>query len=180
MGRFESLNISWPPAGWSQFSAVTASAGQSVAKDIGKARILGLQYHIESIPLFRQDAKIYAHDITIQGWEYSILNESREYPVLSFSLMDRFDCTMPRECFVTDIRAYDTLLPHTRRTAARAVGAALFLLRQIAEGAVPDVDRVLRSHRLHPAQTSLYAQDRKLEPDLRRAFEKGAPLAGGL
>ena len=173
MGRFESINILWPPSGWSQFAAVTASSGQAVAKDIGKARIFGLQYFIESMPLFKNDTKIFRHDISIHGWEYSILNESTEYPVLSFSLMDRFDLSLPRECFVTDIRSYDSAIPHTRRSANRAVSAALFFIRQIASGGVPDINRALRIYKLHPSQSFLYRDDRTLEPDLKRAFEHG-------
>jgi hypothetical protein len=109
----------------------------------------------------------------IDGWEYSILNESTEYPVLSFSLLDKFDAGLPRECFITDLRCYDTPIPHTRRSANRAVSAALFMLRQIASGQVPDVNRLLRIYRLHPSQTFMYRNDRALDTDLRRAFADG-------
>ncbi|PZQ49161.1 MAG: hypothetical protein DI551_00475 [Micavibrio aeruginosavorus] len=170
MSRFESTQIVWPPKGWSQFSSVLSSSGQSLAKDIGKSRIYGLQYRIDSVPLFKNDAKIFQHDIRIDGWEYSILNESIEYPVLSFSLLDRFDLSLPRECFVTDIRSYASHVPHTRRSANRAVSAALFFIRQITSGGVPDINRVLRIYKLHPNQAFLYRNDRMLEPDLKRAF----------
>lgn len=176
MGRFESINILWPPSGWSQFASIEASSGQAVAKDIGKARIYGLQYLIESMPLFKNDTKLFRHDISIFGWEYSIQNESTEYPVLTFSLMDRFDPALPREYFVTDIRSYDTLVPHTRRSATRAVSAALFFIRQITGGGVPDVNRALRSYKLHPAQNFLYRDDKLLEPDIRRAFKDGLSM----
>lgn len=173
MGRFENKGISWPPPGWSQLSTIQSSSGQSLAKDIRKARIFGLQYNIESMPLLKNEMKLFRHDFNITGWEYSILNESTEYPVLSFSLFDRFDQTLPRECFITDIRTYDTLIPHTQISATRAVSASLFLIRQIAGGTVPDVNRVLRTYKLHPNQAFLYRRDRTLETDLKRAFENG-------
>lgn len=173
MGRFESTHIVWPPKGWGQFARVQASSGQSLAKDIGRARIFGLQYTIESIPLFKDNEKFFRHDIRIIGWEYSILNESTEYPVLSCSVMDKFDESLPQECFITDIRSYDTSVPHTRRSANKAVSAALFLIRQIEGGNVPDVNRVLRTYKIHPNQTFLYRNDRLLEPDLRHAFMSG-------
>ncbi|MFA5593071.1 MAG: hypothetical protein WC989_07140 [Micavibrio sp.] len=180
MGRFESINILWPPAGWSQLAAIEASSGQAVSKNILKARIFGLQYSIDSVPLFKDDTKLFRHDIAVTGWEYSILNESTEYPVLSLSVMDRFDCGLPRECFVTDIRSYDTATPHTRRSANRAVSAALFLIKQIAGGNVPDVNRVLRIYKLHPAQAIMYRDERPLEYDLRRVFmEKQSVVKGG-
>lgn len=176
MGRFESMNMLWPPAGWGQFGDIQSSSGQAVAKDIGKARIFGLQYHIDSTPLFRNDEKLFRHDIHIDGWEYSILNESIEYPVLSFSLLDKFDPDLPKECFIADIRSYSSHIPHTRRSANRAVSAALFFIRQIANGSVPDVNRVLRIYKLHPNQAFLYRNDRVHENDLKRAFDDG--LAG--
>lgn len=175
MGRFESTNILWPPAGWAQFGTIQASAGQAVAKDISKARIYGLQYRIESVPLFKNDTKLFCHDVQIDGWEYSILNESIEYPVLSFSLMDRFDLSLPRECFVTDIRSYSSAIPHTRRSANRAVSAALFFIRQVMSSSVPDVNRALRIYKLHPAQAFLYRNEQPLEHDLKGAFESGRP-----
>ena len=170
MGRLEHMSIIWPPAGWPQFSAVEASSGQALAKDIGKAKIFGLQYQIDSVPLFKNETRLFRHDVRIDGWEYSILNESIEYPVLSFSLMDKFDLLLPRECFITDIRTYASAIPHTRRSANRAVSAALFLIKQIAAGAVPDINRVLRIYKLHPNQAFLYRNDQTLEPDLKRAF----------
>lgn len=168
--RFESTHIVWPPAGWNQFSTVRASSGQAVAKDISKARIYGLQYQIDSVPLFKNDTKLFRHDIQITGWEYSILNESTEYPVLSLSLLDRFDMALPRECFITNIETYATPIPHTRRSATRAVSAALFFIKQISQGGVPDINRVLRIYKLHPTQAFLYRDDHMLGSDLKQAF----------
>lgn len=174
MGRFESMNaIVWPPIGWSQFSQVSASSGRAVAKDILKAKIYGLNFNIDSVPLFKMDTKLMRHDVSIDGWDYSILNESAEYPVLTFSIYDRFDLQLPKECFVTDIRSYDTPIPHTQRSVNRAVSAAIFLIRQIENGNVPDVNRVLRTYRLHPNQAFLYRKDVMQERDLKGAFDAG-------
>jgi hypothetical protein len=172
MGRFEYMPNNWPPKGWNQFATVPASSGQAVAKDIAKAKIYGLQYSIESVPLFKMDTKLFRHDVCITGWDYSILNESSEYPVLSFSLLDRFDLSLEKECFVTDIRSYSALIPHTRRSANRAVSAAIFMINQIVEGNVPDVNRVLRIYKMHPNQAFLYRNDRGLDPDLKGAFDQ--------
>ena len=177
MGRFESINILWPPVGWKQFSVIEMSSGQSIAKDIAKARIFGLQYSIESVPLFKKNEKFFRHNIEIQGWEYSILNESIEYPVLSFAVMDRFDPELPVECFVSDIRSYATVMPHTKRSAQRAVSAGLFMIKQIAAGQVPDVARVLQIYKLHPTQSFLYRKDRSMEIDLKNAFARGLTQA---
>ena len=174
MGRFESMTaIVWPPVGWPQFSQVTSSSGRAVAKDIPKAKIFGLNYSIDSVPLFKMDTKLMRHDVAIDGWEYSILNESIEYPVLSFSLYDRFDLQLAKECFVTDIRSYATPIPHTKRSVSRAISAAIFIIRQIENGNVPDINRVLRTYRLHPNQAFMYRKDILQEQDLKRAFSNG-------
>jgi hypothetical protein len=176
MGRFESMNIHWPPVGWPQFAEVNDSSGRAVAKDISKARIFGLQYSIESVPLFKMDTKLFRHDISIDGWQYTILNESIEYPVLTFSVYDRFDLQQTKESFVTDIRSYSTEIPHTRRSVNRAVSAAIFLIRQINLGSVPDVNRVMRTYKLHPNQAFLYREDPQAGAKLKGAFEAGNGL----
>lgn len=169
MSSFES-SLLWPPKGWPQFSQVDKAFGQAVAKSISSARIYGLQYKIETVPLVRDNARLLCHHVSIDGWEYSILNESSEYPVLSFTITDRFDETQPQECFLSDIRTYASSIPHTRRSANRALAAALFFIHQIDQGHVPDVNRVLRVYRLHPAQAFLYKKDKPLSLNLQKAF----------
>lgn len=172
-GCFETANILWPPKGWNQFSVIKSCAGQAIGKDIGKARIYGLHYSIESSPVLKDNRKIFNHHIVLTGWEYSILNESIEYPVLSFSLMDRFAPDLPIEHFLSDIRTYDSLIPTTKRSGARALRAALFLMKQVADGMVPDVNRVLRTYKLHPTQAFLYRGDSSQMVNLGHAFERG-------
>lgn len=171
MGLFKSAHALWPPTGWNQFASIGSATGRAVAKDTGTARIFGLHYQIDSVPLFNGGTKFFRHDFKIEGWEYSIPNDSSEYPVLSFSLLDRFDLELPRECFVMDIRSYGSFVPHTRRSAMRTVGAALFLVRQINQDQVPDLDRVLRIYRLHPSQIFQYRSDR---PQASRSYQAAA------
>lgn len=172
MGSLESL-ITWPPTGWKQFKDIQPSLCQSLAKNPSKGKIYGLQYKIETVPLFKDEKKYLRYDVLIDGWEYSILNESIEYPVLSFTLLDCFDDNLPQECYITDIRSYSSLIPHTKKSAARAVSAGIFLMKQISNGFVPDVNRVLQVYKLHPTQSFLYSREKKLEFDLQAAFDKG-------
>jgi hypothetical protein len=177
MSSVESSPV-WPPKGWAQLAKIKSCNGQSVSKDIARTRIIGLQYKIDTVPLFKGCTKFLNHHISIDGWEYSILNESIEYPVLSFSLMDRFDDTMPAEYFITDIRAYATPVPHTKRSAMRAVTTAIFLMDQIGLGQVPAVDHVLKSNRLHPAQIALYRSEQALDISLQKAFDREVKRQG--
>lgn len=170
MSSFDHIPV-WPPKGWAQFAAITISHAQAVAKDVSKGRIYGLQYRIESVPLFKGETKYLRHHVTIEGWEYSILNESIEYPVLSFSLLDKFDDALPQENFIADIQSHSSLIPHTKRSANRAVSAALFMIDQISKGQVPDATRVLRSFKVHPSQAFLYRSEKPVCLNLQKAFE---------
>lgn len=58
--------------------------------------------------------------------------------------------------FSVPVRAVESLkilarpIPVTERVAMRAVNAAWFFLNQISAAQVPDSDRVLELHRIHP------------------------------
>ncbi len=176
MGHLEHSST-WPPLGWREFAGIDKPFCQALAKDPARGKIFGLQYKIETIPLFKNEQKYLRHDVLIDGWEYSILNDSIEYPVLSFTLHDHFDENLPKESYITDIRSYSSSIPHTKKSANRAISAGLFLMKQIDAGFVPDVNRVLRVYKLHPNQAFLYASKKPVSPDLRRAFYQGNGIA---
>jgi hypothetical protein len=138
----------WPPRGWKQLGNISRPEGQAIAKDIKTARIYGLSYTIRTDRIFdgRQDVNRYG--VSLDAWEYSILNESKEYPVLSFDLTDRLDLLKPREHYISGIKVLARPIRDDRMTARRAMTAAVFLIRQIELGLVPDVDRVLSIYRL--------------------------------
>lgn len=138
----------WPPRGWKQLGNISRPEGQAIAKDIKTARIYGLSYTIRTDRIFdgRQDVNHYA--VSLDAWEYSILNESTEYPVLSFDLSDRLDLLKPREHYVSGIKVLARPVKGDRTIARRAMTAAVFLIRQIELGLVPDVERVLSIYRL--------------------------------
>lgn len=144
----------WPPRGWQQLGSITQMHGQALAKDIRTAKIFGLGFRIDSEPLYQMEARFYRHKIQIDGWQYSILNESSEYPVLSLVITDRHDIRLPRESFVSDIRIMAKPVENRPVIVRRAVMAAQLLIKQIQMGQVPDHERVLSIYHLHPKRAA--------------------------
>jgi len=181
MGHRDSGNCScWPPVGWVEFAGIPSIHHQALAKDLDKARIYGLQYKIVSVPLFKMETNLFRHDISIDGWHYSILNDSSEYPVLSFSLYDRFESGLAKESFVGDIKSLGSHIPQTRKSAQRVISAGLFFIRQILGGSVPDTVRVLKAYKLHPLQASLYHREMGLSVPLKDVFAAQFSKQAGL
>ena len=140
----------WPPAGWPNLYQIDSPSGQAVTKNMTDGKLLGHAYSIVSVPLFRADQRLYRHDIAIEGWEYTIQEDSTEYPILSLSLYDRFDLREPREHFISDIKTPAGTLRKSPRSARHALNAALFLIRQISGGFICDYERVLKIYGLLP------------------------------
>ncbi len=139
---------SWPPKGWPQFKAISRKAAQALTKDLKTARIYGLSYKIQSMPLYHLDGKYSAHTIDISGWEYTIQNDSQEYPVLSFKILDQHDSGQALTEHISNIKVFARPVEVSAQTAKRAILAGLFLMKQINGGFVPDPVRVLRVYRL--------------------------------
>lgn len=160
MCKFKNLGVSWPPRGWDIFNQIDQSYGQSLMKDPMSAKVSGLIYTIEPVPLYTETLeRRYVYEVRLEGWDYNIHNESREYSILSFMLKERGDATLPKSYFVSDIRTLSRPVRLTERSAHRALMAAMFLMKQINSDSVPDVKRILRLYKIHPTQRSLYEID---------------------
>lgn len=160
MCKFKNLGVSWPPKGWDVFNQIDQSFGQSLTKDPMSAKVSGLTYVIEPVPLYTETLeRRYIYSVRIEGWDYNIHNESREYSILSFILKDRSDTTLPKSYFISDIKTLHRPIRLCERSAHRALMAALFLMKQINSDSVPDVKRILRLYKIHPSQRSLYDID---------------------
>ena len=139
------------------------------------ARVTGLTYRIEPLPFYKGKkvrATVYA--VEISGWEYTIHNESREYPVLSFLLQERPDSSAPKDFYISELKTMAQPVRVTERSAHRGVMTANFLIKQINGGKVPDTNRILMLYKIHPAQRSLYDIDNS-RPD---SLYCGLPYVG--
>ncbi len=148
----------WPPNGWTSLGGVKKLSGQSLVKDPQTARMRGMIYRIVSDPIQSPGENFYIHRVRVDGWEYTIQNDSSEFPILSFSVMDRFDENIPEEYYVSSIKMMSCPVELSEKTVSRTISLFRFLVRQIDNGTVPDIDRVMRVYRLHPLQ--LYMRDK--------------------
>ena len=157
MCSFKTLGVSWPPSGWEQFKEIEYSSRQAIVKDPATARVVGLSYAVEFLPLYhRNDVRELVYAIQIDGWEYTIRNESREYPILSFVLRGKSKHVPDRCEQIADIRVKSCQWPCSRRLADRVVRASLFFMKQINGSSVPDVEKVLKLYKIHPDQKKMY------------------------
>ena len=62
----------WPPKGWKQFKDIKPSLCQALAKNASKGKIYGLQFKIESVPLFKNEKKYLRYDVLIEYSQPSI------------------------------------------------------------------------------------------------------------
>ena len=157
MCKFKALGVSWPPQGWEQLGHIQKSNGQAIVKDAASAMVTGLSYNIEPLPVYQKNnERIFVYAMQIDGWEYNIHNESREYPILSFMLQERLNRSAPKNLYISDIKTNSRPVYVTERSAHRVMIATLFIIKQINSGQVPDVERILRLYKIHPSQRSLY------------------------
>ncbi len=156
MGITTKKRESWPPKGWPQFSGITQKSAQALVKDLKTARIYGLSYCVRSTPLYQLDGRYYCHTVDIAGWEYTIQNDSQEYPVLSFKLTDRYDQAQPMLDYISSVKVFARPIDVTAQNAKRAALAGLFLMKQVGEGFVPDPRRVLKVYRLLNAAPDIF------------------------
>ena len=160
MCKFKTLGVSWPPKGWKQFKDIDRSHGQAISKDPASAIVTGMSYIVEPLPVYQKnDLRSFVYAIHIEGWDYNIYNESCEYPILSFICKERPEDSASKHYYISDIKSRARSVRITQRSAHRSFMAALFMMKQINSGQVPDAERILRLYKIHPTQRSLYDYD---------------------
>ena len=150
MCKFKAMGVPWPPRGWDHFKTIYNTHGQSIHKDPQNARIAGLHYDIQPMPKASDDPDDvnYFYALSIRAWEYSISNESKEYPVLSFQLQERRSAEYATSLSLSQLKVKCKSVKVTEPIADRTLMAALFFIRQIQNDRVPDWDRILKFYRL--------------------------------
>ena len=146
MCKFKAMGVPWPPRGWDHFKTIYQTHGQSIHKDPQNARIAGLHYDIQPMPKASDDPDDlnYFYALSIRAWEYTISNESKEYPVLSFQLQERRSAEHATSLSLSQLKVKCQSVKVTEPIADRTLMAALFFIRQIQNDRVPDWERILR------------------------------------
>lgn len=128
--------------------------GESTTRDSATSSIRGLNYSIEAI----KNRQNY-YEVVITGWRYSIHHETHEFPILSFQCENPATFKKSKRFLFGNIKVKSRSLISTVPSSQRALMAALFLIKQIEKGQVPDANRILRLYKIHPSQHSLYDMD---------------------
>lgn len=149
MYLFSNQGVPWPPIGWKHFSSIRKSCGQALNKDPKTATIVGLGYKIEANPVRLEGEDLsYVYSVVVDGWAYSIQNDSQEYPVMSFNLLTRPEGVGQKLPYLSNLRIRGDVSSLNESKAHRAIMAALFFMKQIDRKHAPDYERVLKLYRL--------------------------------
>ncbi len=134
--------------------------GKAVETDPISSSIRGLSYSIvaSSNPLHKGEKTF---TLQIKGWRYGVDHASTDFAVLSFDFCLPFKARKNSASFMSNIKVNARGLKVTERSAHRSFMAALFIIKQIEKGQVPETSRVLRLYKIHPSQHSLYDQNEK-------------------
>ena len=163
MSRNEFLDSSWPVTGFDKLGTRKQFAGQASEKDAVTSSIKGLSYLVRP---HGRDKNSY--DVTIKGWRYSVRNETIEFPILSFSCLNPFESKKSKQFVLQDIKVNARPLIINERSSQRSLMAAIFIMRHIEKGQVPDTNRILRLYKVHPSQHSLYEMSERPQNAKRR------------
>lgn len=117
------------------------SATRANPKD---SSIDGLSYSLHHCHENNQE-KIF---LRIDSWRYDKFGETTDLPVLE-TVFDAGLFSNPAKA-LESIKVMARPIRLTERVASRAINAALFLINQINAAQVPDFERVLELHRIHP------------------------------
>lgn len=171
MCKFKNLGVAWPPEGWNTLQDIDQTYGQAILKNPVSAIVTGLSYVIEPVPIYKSSARTYYYAVNITGWDYNIYNESCEYPVLSFIFHDKPASKAPKHYYMSELKTQAQSLILTERSAHRIYMAALFLMKQITSGQVPDIERILKLYKIHPTQRDAY----QINPERHDSLFCGLP-----
>jgi len=167
MSELNKPDLSWPPEGFQELGDIKNLSAQAISKDPHTAKVIGASYTIEISALQRDDKKDYIYSFQIDAWEYTINNESREFPILSFVLK-------PDAGYrgIGNIKTYSCPVKTTRKSSQRTYMAALSMLRSISDGIVPDLEQYLKIYKIHPSQKKLYERERDVAKRFFELFDK--------
>lgn len=134
----------WQARGWVAFGELEHAEKSATRPNPKDSSIVGLSYSIHHC--HEGDAEKIM--LRIDSWCYDKYGETTDLPIM--------EIVFSAEEFLVPSRAVESLKLMARpvrvneKIASRTVSAALFLINQINADQVPDYERVLELHRIHP------------------------------
>ena len=138
----------WHLRGWSIFSGLDRAEKTATRPNPKDGSIHGLAYALHSCQEGSGDSAREKVLVRIDSWRFTHGGDTTDLPVMEF-IFDAAQLTTPARA-LESLKIMARPLPLTEKVASRAVNGALFLINQINAGQVPDFERVLELHRLHP------------------------------
>ena len=134
----------WSRRGWNGFDGLDRAEHSATRTNARDSSIDGLSYSIHQCQEGERE-KIF---VRIDSWCYDKSGAATDLPVLEI-VFDASRFSAPAKA-AESVKVMARPIPLSEKVASRAVNAALFLINQIRAEQVPDFERVLELHRIHP------------------------------
>lgn len=158
MSNLDKTEFIWPPRGWMQLKKVENLSGSVIVKDPVFAKVSSLFYEITPTPVIsKRNQNKFSYYFQIDGWEYDINNNSREFPVLSFVVKERVS-HLTNHFLLSEIKSNGRPMKSTQIISHRILMAAIHFIREIDKGNAPAVRDTLLLYKVHPCQKRLYSE----------------------
>ena len=144
----------WQKRGWDAFAGLEQSEQSATRGNPRDSSIQGLSYTIQNCHerCANDDSLTEKIFVRIDSWTYDRGGDTTDLPVMEM-IFDANRFSNPERA-LESLKIMARPLCLTERVAMRAVNTALFLINQIKAEQVPDFERVLELHRLHPELSS--------------------------
>lgn len=134
----------WTSRGWALFEGLDVPANSATRTHAKDSSILGLSYALSHC----HEGDCEKVMLRIDSWCYDKLGETTDLPVMEI-IFDAMNFSSPSKA-IESLKIMARPVRFTEKVASRAVSAALFFINQIKAGQVPDFERILELHRIHP------------------------------
>lgn len=138
----------WHARGWTAFAGIDGAEKSATRPNLRNSSFTGLSFSIHHCQE-KSDAglseKIF---LRIDSWSTGTGGETTDLPVMEL-IFDAVQFANPGQA-LESLKIMARSISLSERVASKAVNGALFLINQINAGQVPDFERVLELHRLHP------------------------------
>lgn len=159
----------WQARGWSIFAGIDRAEKTATRPNPEDGSIDGLAYALHSCQEGRGTVFREKILVRIDSWRFTHGGDTTDLPVMEL-IFDAARLTAP-ECALESLKIMARPLSLTEKVAMRAVNGALFIINQINAGQVPDFERVLELHRLHP-DLNRSGRDAAQEPQFSRSVSE--------
>jgi len=134
----------WQARGWVAFGELQHAEKSATRPNTKDSSIVGLSYSLHHC----HEGEAEKIMLRIDSWCYDKYGETTDLPIMEI-LFDAKDFLVPSRA-VESLKLMARPVRLNEKIASRTVSAALFLINQINADQVPDYERVLELHRIHP------------------------------